>query len=814
MLQTIEDKISYNDFKDYLKYDSPKNVTISKNIIKTDEVEVLVSREYKDIFNYTEKLYPYSNSLIFGKDTTENIVSIEVKNNILYLFKKDGEIEERTPIYWILASCALDKNFQKLQGNNYYNYIRTFSDYDEYVKMRSIYSKKDIYVVWNKEESQMLYYGITQFKGMKVEDISVLGFDIEASGLVRDQTSQVFIITNTFKKNGKTESVQFVVDDYKDQYEMIEDWCLWVREIDPDIITGHNIYGYDLDYLRYIMSKAKKSLKLGRDGSSAYFSKKSREYRVDGAQTWEYKNCTVFGRHVIDGMFLAVKYDIGRNYESWGLKSIIDYEGLVDEDRQFYDASLIGKNWHNPVEKQKIIDYCIDDGNDSIKIFELMIPSFFYLARSIPKPFQAMMNGASGSWLNSLFVRGYLQTGDSIPKADKVDKFEGAISYGVPGIHTNCFKQDVASLYPSIMRHYSVCEKTKDYKETFPEVVEYFTLERLKNKKIANETKDQYYRALEQSQKIVINSLYGFMGAKGLNFNSEKMASFVTEKGREILNKAMSWSTGEEIDYWKAKVEGENVFENRGKYDLVNCDTDSIMIKKKDESYWTKEERVQFLEDMNKQFPDLIYWENDGYYNRVVVVKPKNYVLLEEGVEKIKIKGSSFKDAKKEKAMKEMLKEIVTELIYGKDWYPTYEEYLKEISNINDISRWTTKLSITEKLLEGNDTSKQRKLDALKNIDYQIGDKVYLFRKKDGVRPILVKGEEQYYKKTGELKTEDNVIYCLDKEFDGDYHIPHYLKRVYDTLTILENVIDIKRSPRYDLKSQFKVYEEEYLKNE
>jgi DNA polymerase elongation subunit (family B) len=813
MIEFIEDSISYNEFKDYLKEDSPKDVIFIEDKIKTKDVEVLVYPEFSDLFNYTEKLYPYSNSLIFGKDPTENIVSIEVKNDVLYLFKNNGEVEERVPTYWILASKPLDKNFKKLKGNNHYNYIRTFNKFKEYSKFRNIYSKKDIYVMWNNEESQMAYYGITQFKGLMVDEVSVLGFDIESSGLVRDETSKVFIITNTFKKNGKKESVQFIVDDYKDQYEMIEDWCNWVVEIDPDIITGHNIFGYDLDYLNNIMSLKNKKLNLGRDKSAAFFGKKPKGYRVDGAQSWDYYNCKIFGRHIIDGMFLAVKYDIGRNYESWGLKSIIEYEGLIKENRQFYDASLIAKNWDNPIEKEKIIDYCVDDGDDSISIFELMIPSFFYLTRSIPKPFQVIINGASGSWLNALFVRGYLQTKDSIPKADNIEHFEGAISYGVPGVYSNCFKQDVASLYPSIMRHYNVCEKRKDYKETFPEVVEYFTLERLKNKKIANDTKDPYYRALEQSQKIVINSLYGFMGATGLNFNSEKMASYVTEKGRDILNKALKWSTGEEINYWKLKVEGEkDIHENQGKYDLVNCDTDSIMIKKKDSSFWTKQEREIFLQEMNQIFPELILWEDDGYYDRVIVVKPKNYVLLEEGSKKIKIKGSSFKDAKKELAMKEMLQEITKGLVYEKDWYSIYENYLQEISNIEDISRWVTKLSISEKLLEGNDTSKKRKLEAIKDIDYQLGDKVYLFRKKDGVRPKLKGGEKQYYKKTGELMTEENIIYCLENKFNGDYHIPHYLKRVYATLEILKNVIDIERSPRYDLKSKYHLYEERYLK--
>ena len=95
----------------------------------------------------TQKLFPYSNSLIFGKDTTEHIVSIEVKDDIVYLFKSNGNIEERKPTYWILSNKCIDRNFKRLKGNNHYKYIRTFKKYREFAKFAKIYYKFDIFVV-------------------------------------------------------------------------------------------------------------------------------------------------------------------------------------------------------------------------------------------------------------------------------------------------------------------------------------------------------------------------------------------------------------------------------------------------------------------------------------------------------------------------------------------------------------------------------------------------------------------------------------------------------------------------------------------
>ena len=47
------------------------------------------------------------------------------------------------------------------------------------------------------------------------------------------------------------------------------------------------------------------------------------------------------------------------------------------------------------------------------------------------------------------------------------------------------------------------------------------------------------------------NSGYGFTGGQGLNFNSPESASFITKKGRELLNTICKVSTGQDTDYWK-----------------------------------------------------------------------------------------------------------------------------------------------------------------------------------------------------------------------------------------------------------------------
>jgi DNA polymerase elongation subunit (family B) len=479
----------------------------------------------------------------------------------------------------------------------------------------------------------------------------------------------------------------------------------------------------------------------------------------------------------------------------------------VKSDRQFYDASKIKDNWSDPSEREKIIKYGIDDGDDALNIYEIMVPSYFYLTQSIPKGFQAIINSASGSWINQLFLRSYLQDFKSIPKACDANPFQGAISYGVPSVYTNCFKQDVASLYPSIMRQYGICDTDKDPNKYFSEVVEYFTLERLENKRLAKETGKPYYKAMEQAQKLVINSMYGFLGAAGLHFNSPENASLVTKYGRDILSKAMIWSTGEDIDFWKELEPHTEINEIPNGKDLVlvNCDTDSIMITYKDGREWTNVMRDKFLDAMNDIFDDLIVWEDDGYYDRVVVVKSKNYVLLENGDTKIKYKGSSFKSSNKEPALASMMKEISEDLINNNNNYPDiYERYINEVLNITDINRWSSKKSVTENLMMGNDTVKKKVLNAVGEKKISVGDKLYIYNDIDGKIQSTVKGEPFFYKKTGEPKMIENRVYKLSENFTGSYDKQHYLKRTFSTAEILKTVIDMSKIKNYSSTINYK----------
>lgn len=492
----------------------------------------------------------YSNDVVFGKNKVEKIVSLEVKDDKLHWFYNDGTYETTKPKYWMLTPVPL-KGSVSLEGNNHYKYATVFPSLDDYKTAKKKFYGKDVYISYNMLESQMLTQGMTLFKGLKFEEVSRLGFDIESDGLVHHKKSDIYIISNTFRdgKGGEIKRV-FRQDEYSNTGEMLVAWCDWVREINPTLLIAHNGIGYDLPYMKHVAKLNKVKLILGRDNSEATFGTRDRKLRVDGTQEWSYRDCTIFGRHVIDTMFLAVKYDIGRNFPSWGLKPIIEHLGLVKEGRQFYDAAKIKDNWHDPEEREKIVQYAIDDGDDCLNLYEIMAPSYFYMCQSIPKGYQNMLLGASGSWLNGLMIRGYLQHYKSIPKADERSTVHGGISFGNIGVYDNVFKVDVASQYPSCIRTYKLYSKRKDPEKMYLTLADYFTEERFRNKRLYKETGVKYYDDMQASGKILINSLFGLMGTSGLHFNDFGVANEITRRGRMIIRKCCLWASGKDIDFY------------------------------------------------------------------------------------------------------------------------------------------------------------------------------------------------------------------------------------------------------------------------
>ena len=812
----IDDITALEDFREYFA-EIQEVCCINDNIITLKGDQFIVSSEFSSLLDEL-KQNPKYEPLYFGKDQTENIVSIEKEDDSVILFKNNGKLEKRPLDYFLITSHNISGS-EVLSGKNYYQYISTFKKQEEYEKIRrALYKQRsDFYKPSNHIEGFMQRNGVTLFKGLTVDNVSVLSFDIETSGVTHNKDSLVLLISNTFRKDGKIIRKLFSLDAHKNQEEMIEKWCQWVQEINPEILIGHNIYTFDLPYLQFCY---RKELFLGRNHKKLKFSERKSKYRKEAGQFIEFHEPKAFGRQIIDTLFLSYKYDqASRKYERYGLKYIIEFEGLEKKDRIKWNFENdkpieIYKNRNTKEGKKKWENfkiYCNDDSDDSLKLWDLMIPAYFYVCQNLPMQLQTIINTATGRWVNSFLLRSYIQDGKGIPKACAKRKFGGGISFGNAGVYEHIYKVDVASLYPSIIRTKKIYHKTKDPEGNFLKMVEYFTNERLINKKKGKDSK--YHKDLSEAQKIFINSAYGLMGTKGLNFNYYDGADLTTETGREFIQKGCEWVWGrrlrKEIERNKDGTpitNEEGVIKEKWHIDysqelggkfftLVNVDTDSFSFStKKRLKLVTKEQAKKkgiepidefqdLIDEINSLYPDGILWEDDGYFKRGIVIRAKNYifqrdpVLIKKSGEKEFMKKGTFNSRAREKRLQEFMNDAIMLMLNKKkdQIFHLYNNYAKEILEIEDITDWCKTKTITQKVLNPKTAENEKVLATIKKIHFQEGDKIKIF-----------------------YLDEDNME--LLTHFSGKYYTDKYLEKLYDTLSIFDGVYDVSVFPNYKLK--------------
>jgi len=209
---------------------------------------------------------------------------------------------------------------------------------------------------------------------------------------------------------------------------------------------------------------------------------------------------------------------------------------------------------------------------------------------------------------------------------------------------------------------------------------------------------------------------------------------------------------------------------------VVGGDTDGVAFKKRDQKPFTDEERAALIAELNAQMDQMIHWEDDGVMKRQIVVKAKNYVLVDEDGKR-KIKGSALKATTKEKALQNFISEVIDLMVKDRmdQIYSLYMKYAREIVDLKDITDWCSKKTVTKAVLTSDRTNETRVLEAIGDTPVQEGDKVYVF-----------------------FKTPEEL--CLRENFDGTYDRDILLGKLYDSLCVFETVIQTDLFPNLSLK--------------
>ena len=152
---------------------------------------------------------------------------------------------------------------------------------------------------------------------------------------------------------------------------------------DPDVIEGHNIFKFDLEYLRLRCRHHRVPCAWGRFGQTAMF----RNSRLKVAERWiDFPRCDLPGRSVVDTYLLVQLYDItAREMLAYGLKDVAIHLGITDEaagERTYIEGSRIQEVFR--ADRARFLAYLGDDLRETKGVADLLLPTYFEQVKTFP----------------------------------------------------------------------------------------------------------------------------------------------------------------------------------------------------------------------------------------------------------------------------------------------------------------------------------------------------------------------------------------------------------------------------------------------
>lgn len=610
------------------------------------------------------------NPLLFGHDQRTGIIAVEPAGHFIRIFfRSAGRIhfhdEPFRPFILVsdpalLSGCRVPCAVRQLEGDGFFRYQLCFDSWNDCLAARDFLSVKTgkntaasnapYMFISDLSHLYLLGSGATLFKGFEFSELRCLALDIETAcaegyDFSNPERAEDRIISIALKDSLGEEIV--LQGDKLAEPELLRELNACIRRYDPDVIVGHNIFRFDLDYIGKRAKMHGIRLDWGRNGSAPHITPHARWTLAE--KTIDYPRWDIYGRHIIDTYFLVQQYDVSqRNLESHGLKAVARHFGLATPDRTYLDGADISATFRD--DPEQLYRYNLDDVRETLALFRLLGYPWFLQTRIFPYSFQNCVIRGNATRINALFLREYLHQGHAIPDRTSASApFEGGYTeQSRTGIISPIVHCDVASLYPSLMLTYALAP-AKDSLGLFLPMLAELRGFRLKAKQMAREADTEadqhYYDALQQVFKVLINSFYGYLGAALHNFSDPAVAAEVTRLGRVTIKNM--------IDL--LKQEGAQP---------VEVDTDGIYFQPPD-SCRTEADEYAIVRRISQELPEGIEVELDGRYRSMFAYKAKNYALL--GYDgRITIKGSGLRSRRLEKYLREFASDLIGLLLAGK----------------------------------------------------------------------------------------------------------------------------------------------------
>ena len=616
----------------------------------------------------TKPLLP-ADPFLFGASETPGIVALESSDDAIIMFRRDADgrlQQQRIPFKPFLlmkaglaAACPMAAETTLLHGDGPINTLVTVADAAAWQELRRWLKAETgespgapgapYLVVTDFIQQYMLRSGCTLFGDMAFEELVRLQVDIECvttpgyDFCSAEREGDRIVAIAMADQSGWVEVLDGSVLDEK---SLLERFVERVRERDPDVIEGHNLFNFDLPYIAARAARHRVKLGLGRDGSVP--STRPSQFSA-GERTVPYTRFDINGRHVIDTMFLAQAYDVShRDLDSFGLKPVAVHFGVAAPERTYVDGGDISDVFRS--DPARLMDYVRDDVIETRNVAAVLSRSIFAQARMLPFSYQNVALRGNAVKIDALMLRAYLQAGRALPLPQVGRPFAGGYTdLFAEGVLRNVHHCDIRSLYPSLMLVHHLAPAS-DEAQVFLKLLETLRTFRLETKRAMREATSENARleldALQGTFKILINSFYGYLGFSQARFNDFDVADRITREGRELLTRMVMW------------------LEDNGARP-IEIDTDGIYYVPPADCA-DADRQAQFRQRFAGALPEGIEIEFDGEYAAMFSYKMKNYALLQKDGEVI-IKGAALKSRGLEPYQRDFMRQFIRLRLEGHD---------------------------------------------------------------------------------------------------------------------------------------------------
>lgn len=222
------------------------------------------------------------------------------------------------------------------------------------------------FVAVSNTEQYMIKTGKRLFKGYNdYDDLLRMEFDLETEGLDPHECaiSQIGIRTN----RGYEKLISIVGDTPEEKIEneiaAIDEFFQIVRNINPDVITGHNTENFDWNFIDVRLQLAGTSMK---EFTQDYFNgigiyKKNKQAVLKLGGEMEYYFPTVFYGHNVTDSLQAVRraQALDSSMKKADLKYVSAYSKIKKKNRVYIKGKLIDETW---LDTNKVYAFNDDNG--------------------------------------------------------------------------------------------------------------------------------------------------------------------------------------------------------------------------------------------------------------------------------------------------------------------------------------------------------------------------------------------------------------------------------------------------------------------